>query len=353
MNLNELIQDEDVGVMDSLPEIESDQTTLLTDSDLYKKINTLFSSLESIKNKVELLNYIKNKTYVNKKLAIEMKDVFKDSTPTNNLSIEAYTTSDSKVNYKESVIFMDSDITKNKDTTTSILKDVFEKGIEQCEKLSDDYIEVIKPKLEERYNEIYLSIADSASDLDLNSILFYNKDTKEFVNVSTLTLKEINKLSESLTDIEDDKDKICFNDFHLCIVKFIELFDKNKVILKSIIAISNSDTPLAMDELYKSTLVDNDVCLKDIFNFYVSSKGQLYISNAETLLDYIINLISFQVKEYMSVKNIPESIANYAFSIENEIVDVKKALEFMESFINGMIEFLIYSKNLFVSLKIL
>lgn len=348
-NLNDLITDEDAEIQEDLPNLESDDIKSFKDNDLYKNINSLFTSLESIKNKIELYNYIKNKSYINKKLATEVKEIFVET----NLSIESYTGEDSKVNYKQTVVFMDTNIDNQKDTTISLLKKIFSEGLDQADKLYDEYVNVIRPRLEESYNEIYLGISDNINEIDLNSILFYDTETKEFVNVSPKTLKEIINTSNNLADIPDDKCDIHFVELLSVVKQFSDLFEKNKSILKAIISICNSEKPLSMDELYHSTLIDNDISLKDIFHFYISSKGQFYINNAQSLLDYITNLVSFKKTDYETLKDDPNTIAAYSLTVQEEVEDVKNALEFMEDFLNGLISFLIYSKEMFKTLRVL
>lgn len=350
MNLNELITDEDEDVVDNLSTIESTDENAWLKSDLYKSVDKLFSAIESIKNKTDLLNYIQNKSYINKKLAKEMVLVY---SATNKFSVEAYTDGDSKVNYRESVIFMDADINREKDSAITILKDVFEKGVDQCETLYDEYVNVIRPRLEETFNEIYLGISNSLEKIDLNSILFYNDEAKAFVNVSPMSLKEIQQISGSLSDIPDDTTDIHFETFYEAIKDLLGLIEKNKVILKTLIVISNAKVPISMDEIYQSTLIDNDIALMDLFHFYMSSKGQFYINNAQSLLDYVVNLVSFKRGDYQSIIDKPNAIASFAFSVESEVIDIKKALEFMQDFINGMIDFLRFSKALFKSLHVL
>jgi hypothetical protein len=348
MNLNEIITDEDEEVQDDLPEIESDDIKIFKDNDLYKNVNQLFSSLESIKNKIEIYDYIVNKSNINKKLATEVNSIFK-----NTIAVESYTAEDSKVNYKETVVFMKDDIDSQRDASIEILKDIFSKGLDQCDELYEHYVNVIRPILDESYNEIYLSISDNIDEIDLNSILFYNTETKEFVNISPMPLKEIINNSLVLDDIPDDTKEIHFKDI-LDIVKcFNDLFESNKSILKAIISISNADKPLSMDELYNSVLMDNDILLKDIFNFYTSSKGHFYINNAQSLLDYINNLVSFKKSDYETIKNDTNSIAAYSLSVQEEVGVIKNALEFMQDFLNGLSSFIEYSKKLFTVIKVL
>jgi hypothetical protein len=243
MNLNGLITDQDETIEDNLPNVESDNDDI-ENSELYKQVKELLTVTESIQNKIELYSYIKNKSYINKRLAKEIVAVYNDS----RISVESYTNEDSKVNYKETVIFMDSDINREKNTAITILKDLFEKGIDQCDNLYEEYVNVIRPKLEDAYNEIYLAISKNIETIDLNSILFFKEETNEFINVSPMTLKEILNISSTLSDIPDDKseDNVDISQFKETIKKLSILLDKNKALLKTLIVVVSTNTPVSM-----------------------------------------------------------------------------------------------------------
>lgn len=345
MNINELITDEDIETEDDLALVEQDTPMEIP---LRKDIDALFETLESLKAKRELLTYIQNKSFVNKKLAREMHSIF-DNIPERTLSVEMYTDTDTKVNFGDTIVFMDNNINKSANNSVSVLKEIFDKGVEQCDDYYEWYMTKHAPAIADAYNDLYARLSLCPKVGKDYSLLFMDPATDSFVDISDVPFTEIMGADFQLNDIPDDPDQLSFGAFKVCVADIQELFGKNPDLLKLIKMIGDTPKVIPITDIMNAEVFESDISLKDLFKIFMGGKGLWYFSNMDTLLTFVINTVSMQRHDYAEIASREGALSNFIFSIEEEIKQIKATLSFMNNFVSGILPFFDLMDKLFFS----
>ncbi len=334
-NLNSLITDEDENEAENLPDIEEDTRSLK----LKKDIDELFSSLESLKHKHELKDYVDSHKTINKKIAKEASQIF-DGFITANRSIESYSEDNTKINYNDSLVFMNVSIDSSETNALTLLKEIFTTGLEECETFYDAYVNKIRPRIETAYNEVYVLISEHQNLADLSSILFMKNDEDgkaQFVNTFDMTLKEI--VESDLETIPDSFPTISFVKYKEIIKEICTLLDNNKSFFRLTKMIADSNKPIAIPTIYNTEIIDLSMSPKEIYSIFLG-KGLWYYSNMESLLDYVVNLVNLKKYDYDELTKTNAPLSSYLVDMQTEVKEVRDALGFMLEYVNNIGKFI-------------
>ncbi len=346
-NLNSLIIDEDIEEVEGLPSIEEDDETTLK---MKKDIDSLFSSLEDLKSKYELKDYVLSHKTINKQIAQETHKIFNNFINSKRM-LESFSEDNSRINYDDSIVFMTTDISQGETNTLTLLKEVFEKGLEECADFYDVYINKIRPRIENNYNEVYMMISENLSLSDLSSIIFVKHNEtggSELVNTFNMSLQEI--IDANLETLDDSYPVISFNKFKEVIGEILTVLNGNKNFYKLTQIIADSDSPVDITTIYNTEIVDLVMTPKNLYSIFLG-KGLWYYSNMETLLDYVVNLVNLKKYDYDEFSKTNAPLSSFLIDISQEIKEVKDALEFMLDYVNNIGRFIHLNYELFKMLK--
>lgn len=345
-NLNTLITDEDDDEVENLPNIEEDQSSLK----LKKDIEELFSSLESLKNKYELKDYVDSHKTINKKIAQEASQIF-DGFITSSRMIESYSDDNTMINYNDSLVFMNTSIDSSETNALSLLKEIFTAGLEECEQFYDAYVNKIRPRIEKAYNETYVLISDHQTLADLSSILFLKNDEDnkaQFVDTFDMTLKEI--VESDLETIPDSFPSISFSKYKEIVKEICTLLGDHKDFFRLTKMIADSSKPIAIPTIYNTEIIDLTMTPKELYSIFLG-KGLWYYSNMESLLDYVVNLVNLKKYDYDELTKTGAPLSSYLVDMQDEVKEVRDALNFMLEYVNNIGKFIHLCYKLFDLVK--
>lgn len=349
MNLNDIITDEEDTEYKGMSSVESDD--LLNDfnelDSLFTKdkVDELIASNESYLEMKDLYRYIKENKTITKKLAQEVDTIFGDLFKPR-MSKESYTDIPTLTNYADTIIFMDSKINNSENNRVAVLQEIMDKGIDDCQGFYEKFRKTVIPTVMETYSEIYTFITENSYIKDLDSVIFLDQDNN-FVNVYNLPIDTV--VNMSLKDIPDYPG--VYENVNKSLKDLVELLNDNKLFAKFIKTIVDNNTPVALSEITKVQLSYYGVTTKDLMSLFRDNKGFWYFNNIHTLIDYAINIIDLKRADYKET-TVTGVLSQYAVDINEELVEIKRALSFVLEFVKCILPFLYICKSLFISLEV-
>ncbi len=358
MNLNELIDDEVENEVKNLPHVESDEL------DDFDKLNKLLDTkdIEPLKNNVvklkdeittlenlkDIYNYLDKKKKIDRDLSLKIYEI-DPSIYNKRLSKESFTEEPTRTNFDDTIVFLDNRINDTQNNALTILKEVLDQGLTQCENLYKKFTDEIQPKVMEKYEDIVTLITNNELLLNAESVLFLNEDKKTFYNAYDKYLKEIT--CASFYTIEDSINPISAEKFKDIIRQISDLLENNKHFNNLIKIMVDHDKPIPIKDIINAELISTDITVSDIFLIYRGTKGHWYFSNMEYIIDYVINIIEFKRND---IKELDDSnqMTNFMINMKEELSEIRLGLDFIICYINNIFQFMRLCRALFLQIGI-
>ncbi len=335
-NLNEMMEDE-------LSEEEITKMSKI-DFSVINDLEKLTESSESLREKISIRDMIVKKNKMSKEIADSVNDTFVGLF-SSRLSAESFSELETKTNLDVTKVFMDNAIIKELDSTNENLKRIFSEGLDEVLNYVDKFVNEFKPDLEEKYFEVQSQV--SANELSSkNSYLLADSVSNKIVDIYTMPFKDLAMCN--LTD--DSKESINLADLRQSIIGMTDLIKENPK-LGTFISVTSSDRKTVITAIYSTYADTSSLCIKDIINFFTDTKGLYYIESIKSLLDKVVNFISFKKMEFDGSSSQTGTLSGFVYNIKDEAKEAIDMMEYVRALVNGLPELFKISKLLTGVLK--